>query len=274
VRRGGAAPGKVAARITSDQLQLQDTRPSSGLARAGSTRDTAYERVKSALEEQGRWVRDHGSVLQSECPSHEDSEPSLTIYAKPQRIRIRCWAGCDDVDVLAALGLGVRDVFDSPRATTGRSVIDPRIQARIERRRGMTPVQRATDDLLQLPDLAERLVHSIARIEKQQSGTDYWLRRADEWLAAQPRVGDFPGGLPSPPAGYDPTPNPRRDRPGPFPLWMPGDPAIVLVLRDELLQTIEVDGRTALINSPGGLNYLNKQVSNYARKSLDLEDEL
>jgi hypothetical protein len=37
---------------------------------------------------------------------------------------------------------------------------------------------------------------------------------------------------------------------------------------------IEVDGRTALINSPGGLSYLNKQVSNYARKSLDLEDEL
>ena len=115
MRREGAALGKVTARITNNlksvQLQHQDTRPSAELARTGS----AYERIQARLEEAGCRPVDRGSYLLAKCPVHDDRVASLAVYAKPGRIRIRCWAGCADVDVLAALGLGVGDLFDEPR---------------------------------------------------------------------------------------------------------------------------------------------------------------
>jgi hypothetical protein len=88
----------------------------------------------------------------------------MTIYRKPGRVKVKCWAGCDDeLDVLTALGLSVRDLWDEPRngRDVGSADVDPTIRARIEARRNMSPVQRAVDDLLHLPDLGERISRSI-----------------------------------------------------------------------------------------------------------------
>ena len=148
MRPRGAAPGKVTARITSDQLQLQSTRPSSGLARAGS----ASERIQDRLEAHGCRPVDRGSFIQALCPSHDDREASLTIYAKPGRIRIRCWAGCADVDVLAALELNVADLYDEPRAGRTTSQIDPGILRRIDARRAVTAPQRPEPRLIKVCD--------------------------------------------------------------------------------------------------------------------------
>jgi hypothetical protein len=90
-----------------------------------------------------------------------------------------CFAGCSDVlDVLPALGMTVADLYDEKSngvRTTVRTVPDPQIQARIATRRAMTPSQRALDDLLQLPDLGERISRSIIwhdNVERLGGGRD------------------------------------------------------------------------------------------------------
>jgi hypothetical protein len=127
-------------------------------------RDTAYERILDRLREIGKRYRDLGSYAQAQCPSHDDRDPSLTIYRKPGRIKLVCHRGChDQLDILPALGLTLQDLWDEPRSSRGdRYRPDPRAQALIEARRKMTPVQRALYDLLQLPDLGERLCRCIA----------------------------------------------------------------------------------------------------------------
>lgn len=46
------------------------------------------------------------------CPAHEDRSPSLAVtYIEDGRILIHCFAGCEAGDVLAAVGLNIRDLF-------------------------------------------------------------------------------------------------------------------------------------------------------------------
>jgi hypothetical protein len=221
---------------------------------------SAKERFLAALDLHGFRYRDHGSWAQSQCPGHEDLEPSLTVYSKPGRIRVKCWAGCDDeLDILPKLNLGWQDKYDQQRDKTRVRVVQP--DPRIARRRAMGPVQRALDDLLQLPDLGERLCRSIAADELRWSSTEYALKRADEWFAAKPRPDDFKGGLPLPPKGYQHVPfRGRRDRHRDIAI-ADRDIAVTLALRDEVHQAIELDGRTGLL---GQLAFLSEHISDYA----------
>lgn len=46
------------------------------------------------------------------CPAHDDRDPSLSIReADDGKVLLHCWAGCSTTDVLAAIGLTVRDLF-------------------------------------------------------------------------------------------------------------------------------------------------------------------
>jgi hypothetical protein len=96
----------------------------------------------------------------AQCPSHEDREASLAIYRKPGRIKIKCFAGCNDaLDILPELGLTVSDLWDEQKR---KNPLLTRSKPAIQARRNMTPVQRALDDLLHLPDIGERLARCIA----------------------------------------------------------------------------------------------------------------
>lgn len=64
----------------------------------------------------------------AQCPAHEDRSPSLSVTRKHDGMMLlRCWSGCETVDVLAALGLEFRDLWthseddpnclDEPRKT-------------------------------------------------------------------------------------------------------------------------------------------------------------
>ncbi|UAK36131.1 hypothetical protein K8O92_33440 (plasmid) [Nocardia asteroides] len=60
----------------------------------------------------------YGEWTKYRCPSHDDHNPSLgLIYdAAKGRTTVRCFTGeCTDEEVLQAIGLGVRDLFDTPR---------------------------------------------------------------------------------------------------------------------------------------------------------------
>jgi hypothetical protein len=63
-------------------------------------------------------VRPKGSNQWScKCPAHADRSPSLSIkFADDGTILINCFAGCDANDVLAAVGMNIRDLFPKPLA--------------------------------------------------------------------------------------------------------------------------------------------------------------
>ncbi len=53
-----------------------------------------------------------GSTWMARCPAHDDSTPSLSISAgKDGKVLVRCHAGCDQRDVIAALS--ERDLWDA-----------------------------------------------------------------------------------------------------------------------------------------------------------------
>ncbi|MEV8056552.1 phage/plasmid primase, P4 family [Streptomyces antimycoticus] len=63
------------------------------------------ERFPEVLEERGEYL--------VPCVVHEDGNPSLAFRLKGDgRLLVRCWAGCDQDKILAALGLTRRDLFD------------------------------------------------------------------------------------------------------------------------------------------------------------------
>lgn len=72
----------------------------------------ALERFTDALTAAGSTGR--GSSWQ--CPAHDDRAPSLSVGTRDDGdgIVVHCHAGCDVEDVLAAIGLATRDLFDEP----------------------------------------------------------------------------------------------------------------------------------------------------------------
>ncbi|CAN5537393.1 hypothetical protein BH18ACT8_BH18ACT8_16290 [soil metagenome] len=73
---------------------------------------TAVERVLDALRDHGCKVTGTGRQHMTQCPAHEDRNPSLSVTAGESRVLLRCHAGCDTDDVLTALGLSRADLFD------------------------------------------------------------------------------------------------------------------------------------------------------------------
>ena len=49
---------------------------------------------------------------QARCPAHDDRSPSLVITeVEDGTILLKCWAGCSAAEVVAAIGLELRDLF-------------------------------------------------------------------------------------------------------------------------------------------------------------------
>jgi hypothetical protein len=121
----------------------------------------------------------HGRA-QAQCPAHQDRTPSLTIYRKQGRIKLVCWPGCDDQDVLAALGLSVRDLYDEPKTPTYNTVRHQPFKPA----QPTTRTERALEHLLSLPDLGERICRGIAWHETEQSTPEHWWWRAIQFHQA------------------------------------------------------------------------------------------
>jgi len=63
------------------------------------------------------------------CPSHDDRSPSLSIKATDDRVLVYCHAGCGAADVVAAVGLELRDLFDAPLSHHKPARRRPRVPA-------------------------------------------------------------------------------------------------------------------------------------------------
>jgi hypothetical protein len=57
-----------------------------------------------------RWI--------ARCPAHEDHSPSLTIRQTHDRVLLYCWAGCKAVDICAAIGLTLADLYHDRRGSS------------------------------------------------------------------------------------------------------------------------------------------------------------
>lgn len=159
---------------------------------------TAYERIVDKLHEQDLRVRTGSRVSVAQCPSHEDRQPSMAVYDKDRKAKVICFAGCDDaLDILPALDMTVADLYDEKRTVTHATRPDPAFAARSEARRFMTPSQKALDNLLQLPDLGERICLGIAEHRPELyiwEREQLWLEPASDAQLAQ-HASDRLGGV-------------------------------------------------------------------------------
>jgi hypothetical protein len=79
---------------------------------------SAFDSVVDALAEHG--IRGNGTTATARCPGHGDRNPSLSLRRIDGQVLMFCHAGCDTRDVLAAVGLGLRDLYDDPKGATYR----------------------------------------------------------------------------------------------------------------------------------------------------------
>jgi putative DNA primase/helicase len=57
------------------------------------------------------------------CPAHDDRHPSLSVSNGDGKVLLHCHAGCELADILTALGLEQRDLFDQPRQNGHRRIL-------------------------------------------------------------------------------------------------------------------------------------------------------
>ena len=68
-------------------------------------RSETVQQWVSALEGMGRQVKQQGGYWMAQCPAHDDSNPSMQIKDKGDgTASIECYAGCDFVAILKAVG--------------------------------------------------------------------------------------------------------------------------------------------------------------------------
>ena len=90
-----------------------------------------YDEILSRFQVK-RSYRDKAQCI---CPSHNDQEASLTISKGEKGTVVHCHAGCETADVLGAVGLSLKDLFEDDPFQTGerwRSYVEGREKRQIE----------------------------------------------------------------------------------------------------------------------------------------------
>ena len=72
----------------------------------------AYHRILDALRSAGKTVNTNGIAAMAQCPAHDDNRPSLSLRPIDGSVLMHCFAGCQTVDVLRAVNLEMRDLYD------------------------------------------------------------------------------------------------------------------------------------------------------------------
>lgn len=71
------------------------------------------ELIQLLEEKSGYRCDKSGNSFQARCPAHEDNNPSLSISENSGKLLIYCHAGCTTESVCNALGIKIRDLFNS-----------------------------------------------------------------------------------------------------------------------------------------------------------------
>ena len=85
------------------------------VSNGASQQISAYDGLFDALRDHGCDVKETGQDKAiSQCPAHPDRNPSLSITKTAGRTLVYCHAGCDTVEVLAAINRTMADLYDEP----------------------------------------------------------------------------------------------------------------------------------------------------------------
>lgn len=95
---------------------MVDDRQAAPPASAPGACSAALDRVLDALERHGCRVTGAGRQRKAQCPAHDDRDPSLSVLDGEYRVKLRCWAGCDEDQVLDAVGLARADLSTGRRS--------------------------------------------------------------------------------------------------------------------------------------------------------------
>src|SRR4051794_3359127 len=98
----------------------------------GSGSAGPLDTVTTALERHGCRQQGRGSWT---CPSHGDRSASLSVTKKDDKVVIYCHAGCAPEQIVAAVGLTMRDLFTGGGGGAG---IPPNNGATVQRPAGCT----------------------------------------------------------------------------------------------------------------------------------------
>lgn len=122
----------------------------------------AIDRVIDALRDATGLVRQSGGQWQARCPAHEDRNPSLSVRPIEGTVLMHCHAGCELVDVLAALNMTPRDLYDEPRGDeltryqyTDAAGRPTRVVHRLDGKRFMQSGDKRVSQLYRLPKVVE-----------------------------------------------------------------------------------------------------------------------
>jgi putative DNA primase/helicase len=67
-------------------------------------------------------AKQNGNGWKAKCPAHDDRQPSLSIHEGADgRVLLKCFAGCTTANILAAIGLTMRDLFPASPSGNGNS---------------------------------------------------------------------------------------------------------------------------------------------------------
>ncbi len=56
------------------------------------------------------------------CPAHDDKSPSLSLADDNGKILVHCFAGCEPLEIMAAVDLTLADLFDKPLGHLGKPI--------------------------------------------------------------------------------------------------------------------------------------------------------
>ena len=74
--------------------------------------ESPFDRLIAALDAAGSKPKVRGEKATVLCPAHEDRNPSLSVsQGNDGRVLVKCHAGCENEQVVTALGLGMSDLF-------------------------------------------------------------------------------------------------------------------------------------------------------------------
>jgi putative DNA primase/helicase len=90
-----------------------------------STLNGPLDTLTAALQRYGCALKPVGvGKWKAQCPAHPDDNPSLDISIGDKHpVIFKCWAGCTNNDVLAALGLSWGDVMDEKKKVSTGSIV-------------------------------------------------------------------------------------------------------------------------------------------------------
>ncbi len=75
--------------------------------------EKVLDRLEGVRESNGSW--------KALCPAHDDREPSLSVSEGDEgKAILHCFTGCDTEEIVAALGLEMKDVFQSRNGRTSK----------------------------------------------------------------------------------------------------------------------------------------------------------